>query len=103
VILVSAPVIAILRDESTDGRYLGEVFIFWTFPMSTLGLIILPKFVAFRASDNTNRSSRTRGSSLGGHVHVSGIASNTSKDLSHLEDSHFGAAKAEPGQSIESD
>jgi hypothetical protein len=100
VILVSAPVIAILRDESSDGRYLGQVFIFWTFPMSTLGLIILPKFVAFRASDNTKRK-RTRGLSSGGNVHVSGIASNTSKQLSHLEDSPFGAANAEPGQSIE--
>jgi hypothetical protein len=71
VILVSAPVVAILRDVSTGGRYLGEASIIWTFSASTIGLIIVPKVIAKRASD-TGCATHTRGSG-GGHVTVSGI------------------------------
>ncbi|KAL7580733.1 hypothetical protein ACA910_001017 [Epithemia clementina (nom. ined.)] len=48
VIFVSAPVIAILRNESTDGEYLGFVVLLWSFPMSTLTLIFIPKVLAYR-------------------------------------------------------
>ena len=48
VIVVSAPVIAILRNESSNGKYLGFVFLLWSFPMSTLTLIFLPKVLAYR-------------------------------------------------------
>ena len=47
VVIVAVPVVFILRDVSTDGRYLGFVFLLWIFPMSTLLLIFLPKFVAY--------------------------------------------------------
>jgi hypothetical protein len=77
VILVSAPVIAILRDVSTGGRYLGEAFIIWTFSTSTIGLIIVPKVIAKRASDNCLKHAPTRGSA-GGQVMVSGIKADPS-------------------------
>lgn len=46
--LVGTPVIAILRNLSSNGRYVGYVIILWIFPMSTLTLIMLPKFMALR-------------------------------------------------------
>lgn len=88
-ILVSAPVIAILRDVSTGGRYLGEAFIIWTFSTSTIVLIIVPKVFAKRASDNCLESPPTRGSA-GGHVTVSGVnkadPSASANSNSHLEE-----------------
>jgi hypothetical protein len=43
VTLVGFPVLYILDDVSTDGRFIGNTLILWTIPMSTMGLIILPK------------------------------------------------------------
>ena len=40
VILFAVPMIALLRDVSTDGRYIGFVLLLWTFPMSALLLIV---------------------------------------------------------------
>ena len=74
VILFAAPMFALLRDVSTDGRYVGFVLLIWTFPMSTLGLIIGPKIGAFRRARRGNVPDRRkkRGSSSG-KVHVSGV------------------------------
>jgi uncharacterized membrane protein len=75
VILFAVPMIALLRDVSTDGGYIGFVLLIWTFPMSTLLLIVGPKVLAFRraqAESNGQRKQTTRGSSAGG-VHVSGV------------------------------
>jgi len=71
VILFAAPMFALLRDVSTDGRYVGFVVLIWTFPMSTLGLIIGPKTVAFRRARLGATPSR-RGRSTR-DVHVTGV------------------------------
>jgi hypothetical protein len=69
--------IRLLRDVSIDGRYIGFVLLIWTFPMSTLLLIIGPKVLAFRRaqaeSSGGRRKQPTRGRSLGG-VHLSGLS-----------------------------
>lgn len=76
VVLVSIPLLVLLRDVSTNGRYLGYVIMLWTFPMSALAFIILPKYRAYRQAIrgpvNNVRSSR-RGEQAG--VRVSGISS----------------------------
>ena len=36
VFVVGMPVVAILEDVSTDGRYLGAVLVLWTFPITTM-------------------------------------------------------------------
>ena len=48
VTLIAVPVIVILNGESTDGRYLGFVFLLWSFPMTTLGLLFIPKMISYR-------------------------------------------------------
>jgi hypothetical protein len=77
VILFAVPMIALLRDVSTDGRYIGFVLLMWTFPMSTLLLIVGPKVLAFRRARAESRGCRrkqpTRGRSVVGGVHVSGL------------------------------
>jgi hypothetical protein len=67
VVLVSAPLMIILRDVSTNGRYLGGVLMMWTFPMSTLLLIMIPKVAAHYGRDDLG------GSSIRGHVGAGGI------------------------------
>jgi hypothetical protein len=60
VVVVAVPLVFILRDVSTDGRYLGFMFMLWVFPMSTLLLIFLPKYAAYRMA--------VRGGNVGGSV-----------------------------------
>lgn len=72
--LLGAPVIAILRNLSTDGRYIGFVIILWAFPMSTLVLIMLPKVQAFcRCRRGATGEVKKRGQHRA--VHVSGYLS----------------------------
>ena len=79
VFLVAVPTVIVLRDVSTDGRYLGLTFIFWIFPMSTLSLIMVPKISAYRQSISGKEeiSSRKRGESVG--VCVSGVPEEVSR------------------------
>jgi 7 transmembrane sweet-taste receptor of 3 GCPR len=73
IILFAVPIIALIRDVSTDGRYLGLVVIFWTFPMSTLALIILPKVRAHWVAVHRPQPQKSkRGESVG--VKISGLA-----------------------------
>jgi 7 transmembrane sweet-taste receptor of 3 GCPR len=61
VIIFAVPVIVILRGVSTDGKYLGMVIIVWSLPMSTLGLIMVPKYLAYwRIEHTTNDMSRSK-------------------------------------------
>jgi gamma-aminobutyric acid type B receptor len=46
IILIAVPMIIVLRDVSTDARYVGFILLIWTFPMSTLLLMFVPKFLA---------------------------------------------------------
>lgn len=67
----------VLRDISTDGRYIGLLVLLWSLPMSTILLIMLPKVVAFhKGADGMSRSERTRGCSSAGGVRVTGISAN---------------------------
>ncbi|CAB9500494.1 Gamma-aminobutyric acid (GABA) B receptor [Seminavis robusta] len=71
VIVVGIPVVVILQSVSTNGRYIGVTLITWTFPMSTLGLIMVPKMYALRKEQMGVQKSISRGSSKG--VVVSGL------------------------------
>jgi len=84
--LVAVPTVILLRDVSTNGRYLGLTFIFWIFPMSTLSLIMVPKVSAYRKaiSGRTEIGSLTRGASCG--VRVSGVTEENSKTSSFKHD-----------------
>jgi gamma-aminobutyric acid type B receptor len=81
VILVSAPIISILRDESTNAKYVGFCFMLWVLPTSTLTLIMLPKFIAyFNATHEHAGGSSTARSNIGnksGGVRVSGLVNNS--------------------------
>jgi hypothetical protein len=76
VLLFAAPLIPLLRDVSTDGRYVGYALIIWVFPMSALGLIIGPKMYAVHRK--VDHLASTRGSvGIAGRVRVSGGESST--------------------------
>ena len=73
IMIIAFPVIAILRGVSTDGRYLGTTLMIWSFPTSTLLIIMLPKVIAWRRAVRGLDSSQQvkRGQHLG--TRVSGI------------------------------
>jgi hypothetical protein len=72
VTLFAVPIVALIRDVSTDGRYFGLVVIVWTFPTSTLALIMLPKVRAHWVAVHNPRTQKfKRGESVG--VKVSGL------------------------------
>lgn len=87
VIMVSFPIVVLLRGSSTEGRYMGLVLLMATFPSSTVILIMVPKFVAYFESGSsvTSRSSgvrRSRGASSGG-VQISGLSGASSQGKQH--------------------
>ncbi|CAB9517308.1 Gamma-aminobutyric acid (GABA) B receptor [Seminavis robusta] len=96
VIMVSIPLVVILRGISTEGRYMGLILLIWTFPASTVTFIMYPKYQAYyndTIAVNTRNSgvkSSTRGASQG--VQISGISgvSNVSKVSSELESAFLG-------------
>lgn len=69
VILVALPLVYILREVSSNGRYLGVSLILWTLSMTNIGLIIFPKIVALHFPQKSIRTERE--SSEG--VRVSGL------------------------------
>jgi hypothetical protein len=71
VFLVAAPTFVILRDVSTDARYLGSTILLWMYPMSGLALIILPKYIAYRKQKQGITAQPRRGEMLG--VRVTGL------------------------------
>lgn len=77
VIVVGLPVVALLQDVSTDGRYIGTALLVWTMPMTTMILIMGPKMLAVRKArrnrNNVQGSTSKRGSSEG--TRVTGITS----------------------------
>ena len=68
VMIVGTPTIIILDSVSTNGRYLGLSLIAWTFPISTQGLIILPKMFAVRRERAGSAKRTSRGTSEGTRV-----------------------------------
>jgi hypothetical protein len=75
VILFAVPVIIILRGVSTDGKYLGMVVIVWSLPMSTLGLIMVPKYLAYWRIEHSTNDKSKRGETVG--IRVSGLTDTT--------------------------
>lgn len=69
VIVISLPMVGILRNVSSQGRYLGFSFLIWIVPVSTIGLIFGPKVRAVRQGERTMSA---RGASTG-TVKVTGI------------------------------
>jgi gamma-aminobutyric acid type B receptor len=72
-ILFSVPMLALLRDVSTNARYIGTVILIWTLPTSSLALIIGPKVFAFRRGRRGSSVRRTNRGSVTGAVHISGL------------------------------
>jgi hypothetical protein len=73
VIVVSVPMIALLRDISSSIRYIGFVFIIWTFPMSALLLIFGPKVAAhYQATRGNGGQRRSKRGEVQG-IRVSGL------------------------------
>jgi len=74
IIIIGVPVVSILQDVSTDGRYVGIVLILWSFPMSAITLIFVPKMIAYWKSLRApERSQRKRGERS--HGQISGMQS----------------------------
>lgn len=48
VLIVGVPVILILQDVSSNARFLGYSLLVFTFPVTTTGLIVLPKVLTVR-------------------------------------------------------
>lgn len=42
-LIVGVPTFAILNDAPTNGRYIGMCLLVWSFPMTNVGLIFVPK------------------------------------------------------------
>ena len=63
--------VAILQTVSTNGRYIGLSLIVATFPISTMGLIFVPKMIAVRKEKTGGPKTSTRGSIQG--VVLSGL------------------------------
>ena len=72
IILVAVPTIEVLRESSTDGKYIGFAFLLWTFPSSTLGFIILPKVAAYYRALRGDKNGPKRGVAKG-TVQVTGL------------------------------
>ena len=84
--------VIILREESTDGRYLGLVFLFLSFPLSTLALIMIPKVLTYRrVTLGIEEKKSKRGESKG--VRISGVpGSNVSGSNSNQNSSNFSSS-----------
>lgn len=84
VVLVATPTLVILQDVSAEGRYLGLALILWVLPMSTLILIMFPKYRAYRrAIRGLDEEARPkRGQTLG--TRVTGV--NPSPETSYARD-----------------
>lgn len=104
VTLFALPMVAILRNSSSnDAKSIGLTLLIWTFPMSTLVLIIGPKVGAFYRA-KWGMSSETQGPKRGerasGGVRISGLNSGTGQHVSSEE--RHAAASSEISESIPS-
>lgn len=83
VIFVAAPLVLILEDVSSDGRFLGSALILWTFPATTIGLIMVPKMIAVHFPEKGHPD--PRGSSVG--VRVSGLTTSLGQESARASSS----------------
>lgn len=89
--LVGAPVVAILRGVSVDGKYLGLVILLCAFPMSTLLLIMLPKVIAYRQAVTHRESSKPKRGERG-NSRVSGVNDSRGLGISDVTDGENGTS-----------
>ena len=83
VFIVGSPVIVLLQDVSSDGRYIGQSLLVWTLPMSTMILIMGPKMVAVHRNRRRGLRDRSkRGSSEG--TRVTGLSNSSSVPSTRL-------------------
>lgn len=88
VVIVAFPLVVILRDVSTDGKYIGLALLLWSLPTSTLLLIMLPKVIThFKIVHGIENESTVRGSG-GGNIRVSGMTSPVSGAVSQQRQSN---------------
>jgi hypothetical protein len=93
IIFVAVPTIEVLRESSTDGKYIGFAILLWSFPSSTLGFIILPKVVAYyRAVRGQELLNVPKRGVAKGTVQVTGLTnvpeSSVNEDLHKFISSH---------------
>ena len=75
ILVVGVPLVAILRDVSTNGKIMGYAIMFWILPITALSLIMGPKYLAYwRAKHHVVATPKTRGRHSG-NVYVSGLTS----------------------------
>jgi hypothetical protein len=74
VLIVGAPVVFILQDVSPNGRILGYTLLMWTFPMTVVGLIFLPKMLTVRRMQRNAAGSRAGTSSTNPEASSNGDA-----------------------------
>ena len=90
VIIVGVPVIAILQDVSPNGRFVGLSLLISTFPLSCMGLILVPKMLMVRR-DRLGGVREKRGSKQ--RVRVSGMtddnAARRSSEMKGSENPRF--------------
>lgn len=59
----------VLREVSTDGKFIGLVLLLWSMPVSTILLIMLPKIVThYKVEHGIRTDHSVRGSRGGGRV-----------------------------------
>jgi len=91
IMFVTTPVIIILNDISTSGRYLGFLLMMWSFPMSTLCSIFIPKMTThLYAVKGWGGDGSTPKRGERGNVRVSGLTDQSSnKNKNQYHDATF--------------
>ena len=84
-LIVGVPTFAILHDSSTNGRYIGMCLLVWSFPMTNVGLIFVPKMYAVYQDRHSRGSAPQppRGSTT--PVRVTGLEDATNGDRTENE------------------
>lgn len=92
-VISAVPVLALLGREnvSTDARYIGRTIFFWSYSMSALLLVIVPKMVAhYYVVNGKVKTSVVRGGSSNGMVHISGLPSQDFTNSASNSNNQFG-------------
>ncbi|CAB9526143.1 Gamma-aminobutyric acid (GABA) B receptor [Seminavis robusta] len=94
VILVGAPVMVLLHNLSTDGYFIGSALMTFTFPITNMGLICLPKMVAVINDGKSRDSVVSRGSRANGRV--SGLSYNNDTNYNINATTNYEVSVADP-------
>mmetsp|Transcript_59641 Transcript_59641/g.146216 ORF Transcript_59641/g.146216 Transcript_59641/m.146216 type:complete len:1032 (+) Transcript_59641:145-3240(+) len=81
-LIVAVPLIVILQDVDAAGRYFGYTILFWLFSTSAVGLIMVPKILAYYGVYGANTARRGARSV----TKVSGVAKNKNRASTVLQD-----------------